>query len=89
MRVFVISRDETVTLILGPKHYVRTGEEGVKLYKAAQAYRANRIEENLQNLEDLVNPYSKYVRDGVLRETNGNLFLGESKVALPAALAEP
>ena len=88
MRVFVIRRDDQITLILGSKHYVRKGEAGQTLYELAQQYRASRSEDDLQQLQDFVNPYSKYVRDGHLSEVDGNLCLGGSKVPLPASLAK-
>jgi hypothetical protein len=88
MRVFVIRRDDEITLILGTKHYVRNGEEGQRLYDAAQKYRTSHLDSDLQELQDLVNPYSKYVRDGILSEKNNQLYLSTSKIPLPAKLAK-
>jgi len=88
MRVFAIRRDDKVTVILGTKHCVRTGREADQLYEAAQTYRATRSDEALDALLDIVNPYQKYIRTGVLREDNGALYLGESNIPLPATLAK-
>lgn len=88
MRVFAIRRDDKVTVIIGTKHYKRSGDLAMSMYAAAQQYKATKLEEDLESLLDLVNPYEKYIRQGILREKDGNLFLGDTEVPLPSSLAE-
>lgn len=91
-RIFAMKRankgETHYKVVLGSRHFTRSGEKGEALYDAALRYKNAPTDENLAAIEDMLNPYMKYVRDGDLIEENGKLYLPNApEVALPESLA--
>jgi len=88
MRVFATRRDDQVSVILGNKHYKRSGQSGMDLFNAVMAYKKNPTDETLEAVHEIINPYLKYAKTGVIREKEGTVYLGQSEIPLPMTLAK-
>ena len=87
--VIAAMRDDGVTIILGGKHIIKTGEHVAAFYHAAMDYSRDKDQESLDLLEEMLFPHKRYLTGGDLSEgPNGEIYFKDTPIPIPATLSE-
>lgn len=88
-KAVALKNNDSLTLILGSKHYSFVGERVDEIYNHYLTYKKNPTDENYNLIEEAVRPITKIVRYGFLEEdVDGNIFLKDTNIPIPDILAK-
>ncbi len=88
-KVIATMREGNVTIVLGRKHFIKTGDDAAEFYYAAMNYSSHGDITSLDTLENMLYPHKKYLITGEITEGNhGEIYFKDTPIPIPASLSD-